>query len=259
MTDGGAVTMSSAAIPRPSSCMSYWRQRQLPHRIDVKPINRKNAVMKRFVQRSLAGLIGASALTSCQGMGTTPQEFDVSGQAIDVTTGKPLAGVFMVAIHQRAGGVAFAHSGIWCVKTVGQYTDGQGRFRFSYEKGHEPEFLFIKPGYYPEFKPQDVNGIPQQWPRPPGYKDYDKNYRNPHQHVNVYLRPQDPTSPRFNYGDDRLCDRATSLEDVQPMIEFLKIEIEELRKYGVDPKIVKSHEDSIELQSRLVESNRKRK
>lgn len=213
--------------------------------------------MKHFTGRCIVATLGAMVLTSCQGMGRTPREFDVSGQAIDVTTGKPLAGVFMVAIHQRAGGVAFAHSGIWCVKTVGMYTDAQGRFRFTYEEGREPEFLFIKPGYYREYKPQEVSGIPQQWPRPPGYKDYDPNYRSPHQHVNVYLRPQNPASPRFTYGDDRLCDRATSLGDVQPMIEFLKIEIEELRKYGVDPRVIKSHEDGIEFQRELVNSNQK--
>ncbi|EEF23058.1 conserved hypothetical protein [Ricinus communis] len=160
------------------------------------------------------GVIGATALTSCLGMGTIPREFDVSGQAIDVTTGKPLAGVFMVAIYERAGGVAFGHSGIWCVKTVGQYTDAEGRFRFTYEEGHEPAFLFIKPGYYREYQPQYVDGIPQLWRRPPGYENYDKNYRSPHQRVNVYLRPQDPANPRFNYGDDRLCDRATTIEDV---------------------------------------------
>lgn len=215
--------------------------------------------MKQLVWRCMAGAIGAAALTSCLGMDTIPREFDVSGQAIDVTTGKPLAGVFMVATYERAGGVAFAHSGIWCVKTVGQYTDAEGRFRFTYEEGHEPAFLFIKPGYYREYQPQYVDGIPQLWRRPPGYENYDKNYRSPHQRVNVYLRPQDPSNPRFNYGDDRLCDRATTIEDVQPMLEFLKIETGELKKYGVDPRVIQSHEDGIDLQRHLVESNQKKK
>jgi hypothetical protein len=216
-------------------------------------------LMKYFTSRCIVATLGAMVLTSCQGMGRTPREFDVSGQAIDVTTGKPLAGVFMVAIHQRAGGVAFAHSGIWCVKTVGQYTDAEGRFRFTYEEGREPEFLFIKPGYYREYRPQYVDGIPQAWPRSIDYKNYDKNYRSPHQHVNVYLRPQDPSRPRFDYGDESLCTRATSLEDVQPMIDFLNIELDEFKKYAVNPVLIKNKQERIDLQKELVISAQQKK
>jgi hypothetical protein len=210
----------------------------------------KDVLMKHVASRCIAA-IGAMVLTSCQGMGTAPREFDVSGKAIDVTTGKPLAGVFMVAIHQRAGGVAFAHSGIWCVKTVAQYTDAEGRFHFTYEEGRQPEFLFIKPGYYREYQLQYVDGIPQSWPRSIDYHKYDKNYRSPHQHVNVYLRPQDPSRPRFNYGDDTLCSRASSLEDVQPMIDFLKIKLDEYKEYAVNPVLIKNMQERIELQKEL--------
>lgn len=182
----------------------------------------------------------------------------MSGQVIDVTTGMPLADVWIVARHERGGGIPFPSSPMWCVKTVGIYTDAQGRFRFTYEEGYEPKFLAIKPGYYRESELQYVDGIPQQFPRPIDYKEYDKNYPDPHQHVNVYLRPQDRKNVKHDYGYDALCDRATSLEDVQPMIEFRKIEIEAFKKYPADPSIIPSLWGSIERQKQLVKPIQKK-
>jgi hypothetical protein len=217
-----------------------------------------------MMETKLAGLIFAATLLltafgPVHAMGERPQTYDVSGQVLDVTTGNPLQGVLVVAKHERSGSAAFAHSSMWCVKTVGLYTDAEGRFRFTYEDGRQPDLLIIKPGYYTEYKTQNVNGIAQVWPKTGRYDKADKDYGSPRQHVNLYMRPQDPAKPVYRYGDDRLCDRATSPEEAKPMVDFYTIEVEEFKKYGADTDLIQSSLDRIKRQTEIGVDNQNKK
>lgn len=52
----------------------------------------------------------------------------VEGTVFDSKTGKPMAGVYVLATYNRAGGDLFGHSAHWCVRARGEYTGTDGKF-----------------------------------------------------------------------------------------------------------------------------------
>jgi hypothetical protein len=204
---------------------------------------------------AMAALMASTALPVCA-MGNRPYQYDVSGQVLDLSTGKPVEGAYVMAKY-RGAEVGMAGNAIFCIRTAGMYTDTEGRFSFPYEGTwhHEgewqPELMVIKPGYYDEHKTQDVNGVPQVWPRS-DFEEYEKDYKtNPHQHVNLYLRPQDPKHPIYRYGNDAYCDRPKSLADVEAAVEFFNLKIQEYIRYGMDPESIKNATERVESQKQI--------
>src|SRR5438105_4888157 len=75
------------------------------------------------------------------------RSIEISGTVIDVATGKPIEGVYVMAEYKEAGAVLFAHSASWCVKTKGMYTEADGKYHFPIENSHIPQVHAIKPDY----------------------------------------------------------------------------------------------------------------
>lgn len=148
-------------------------------------------------------------------------DFELTGQVLDNDTKQPLEGAFAIAIYKEIKS-GFAATANYCVKTKGMYTGKDGKFHFPVEKldGNSPYWVSaIKPDYYyviSDIAPPKIH-----------YEQGVAAYTGRH----VYLAKQDPTNPKNSgAGDDIVCYRAASREDVAASIEFLKIGLAEIEK-----------------------------
>ncbi len=181
--------------------------------------------MKRKLNKNqwLALAISLSAVAAvayCAIPETVP---DVAGIVIDVSTNKPVEGAYVMAVYNESGGTFLGHSGHWCVKTKGMYTGKDGAFRFPPEKSYRPEVHVIKPDYHSR-----VSGADTKW------NPYRETWYGTIDYVpdpNLYLKPQDPAKPEWNLGGEE-CQRPKTKEDAVANIEFLRIELAEIIKYG---------------------------
>ena len=148
-------------------------------------------------------------------------DFKLTGQVLDNDTKQPLEGAFVIAIYKEVKS-GFAAAANYCVKTKGMYTGKDGKFHFPVEKldGNSPYWVSaIKPDYY--YVISDI--APPKIHREQGAAAYSGR--------NIYLAKQDPANPRVSGdGDDILCRRAASRDDVAASIEFLKIGLAENEK-----------------------------
>src|SRR5881398_3481704 len=102
---------------------------------------------KRPITVVISLLIAMSALAySCAHGGWF--ESDTTGHVIDVDTGKPIEGAYVMAVYNEAGGQWFVGSTHWCVATKGMYTGKDGKFHFPKGTGWDPQIHGIKPDYY---------------------------------------------------------------------------------------------------------------
>ncbi|MEO5694057.1 MAG: carboxypeptidase-like regulatory domain-containing protein [Usitatibacter sp.] len=147
--------------------------------------------------------------------------FDVTGIVRDEETKMPIAGAYVIAGYHvvESGPGAVAQ---WCVRTRGTRTAADGRFRFPIEKldGLSPASLAaIKEGHflsrveYPDrktFKKQDA-----------------KAYAN----REIFLAKQNPKEASISYGTQTAnCYHAKTAADVAAGIEFLKIQLQEMKR-----------------------------
>jgi hypothetical protein len=152
------------------------------------------------------------------------------GTVIDVTTGLPVEGAYVMNVYREAGASFLAHSSSWCVRTQGMYTAKDGKFRFPLEKSKYLYLEVIKPGYTQTRAPE------VKWKR-----TLTGTVRVPD--PNLYLKPQDPAKPE--YSRYMYCERAYWKRDVAALLEFYKLQLEELQIYG-------DHDDSIKhLEGRI--------
>ncbi len=166
----------------------------------------------------------AAAIASCWPWEQQKKiDFELTGQVLDIGTKQPLEGAFVIAIYKEVKS-GFAATANYCVKTRGMYTGKDGKFHFPVEKldGNSPYWVSaIKPDYYyviSEVAPPKIH-------REQGIAAYSGR--------NVYLARQDLANPKISGdGDDILCRRAASKDDIAASIEFLKISLAETEKYA---------------------------
>jgi hypothetical protein len=167
----------------------------------------------------LAVVLLSTTLAYCAWFdGTEP---DTAGTVIDLSTGKPAEGAYVLAAYRETGGTWFGHSGSWCVMTKGMYTGPDGKFRFPPVKSSPAHLSVIKPDYV-----WTVDGADIKRPL------WDGKGKNPYTtDPNVYLKTQDPTRPDLNFGDEE-CERPRTQADVVANVEYLKLALAERIKYG---------------------------
>lgn len=178
----------------------------------------------------LGALLLCGAIAACAGASGGPPsshgkiDFEFTGTVYDAVTKQPIEGAYVFASYREPVGVNSR-----CYKTRGMYTGKDGKYRFPIEKldGYSPWFTSaIKPGYF--FGSFDT---PKRdvWSRQDASSYADRN---------LYLIPQDPAKPNFLIGSgEESCIGARSREDAAAGAHFLKIELEELTRYGASEQI----------------------
>jgi hypothetical protein len=162
----------------------------------------------------------------------------IEGQVIDVATGRPVEGAYVLAQYHEFHGSWFGHSSSWCIYTKGHYTASDGKYRFPIEKGVQPRVYAIKPDYYEVVGAADIG----RWEKR-------KEKENPKQ-MNLYLKPQDPFDRTWNIHVTS-CDHPRTREDAAADIEFQKIKLEEYIRVEGDPQIVEDMQRSISYHEAL--------
>lgn len=173
----------------------------------------------------LAGaLLLAGALTGCAVAAGKP-DFEFTGTVYDAVTKQPIEGAYVFASYREPVGVNSR-----CYKTRGMYTGKDGKYHFPIDSldGYSPWFTSaIKPGYY--FGSFDTPSR-DVWKRQDASSYADRN---------LYLIPQDPAKPNLRIGSgEEFCYGARTREDAAAGAVFLRIEIDEERKYGATPEVI---------------------
>lgn len=158
---------------------------------------------------------------------------------IDTDTDLPIEGAYVMVIYRDSGGTFLGHSSSWCVKTKGMYTGKDGKFHFPLESKN-PFVNAIKPDYYLSVSKHPVVLEP--------YGGGQRVAPDP----NIYLKRQDPTKFNFRLGDME-CERPKYREDVLANIEYLKIAVAEMVKYGDDKRGIDNARSRIQRLERLPE------
>mgnify|MGYP001788432345 CR=1 FL=1 len=154
-------------------------------------------------------------------LGLMGKEF--TGTVLDHETKQPIEGAYVIAMYSivRAGPAAVT---AWCVKTKGMTTGKDGKFHFPIAEldGLPPDVSAIKPDYF-------LAGveIPRAWNRST-FRGWDV-----YQGWDVYLSKQNPDKPnrRISAGNREDCWYATTRVDAAASVEFLKLSLEEFKKY----------------------------
>lgn len=180
----------------------------------------------------LSALLFAGALAGCAVAGGKPN-FEFTGTVYDAVTKQPIEGAYVFASYREPVGVNSR-----CYKTRGMYTGKDGKYHFPIERlGGLSPFLTsaIKPGYYRgPWEPAK----PEVWQRQDASSYADRN---------LYLNPQDPAKPNLHIGSgEEYCFGARTREDAAAGSAFLKIEIEERRRYGASPEVIEAMQSMID-------------
>ena len=172
----------------------------------------------------VGALLLAGALTGCAVAAGKP-DFDFTGTVYDAVTKQPIEGAYVFASYREPVGVNSR-----CYKTRGMYTGKDGKYHFPIDSldGYSPWFTSaIKPGYY--FGSFDTPSR-DVWQRQDASSYADRN---------LYLIPQDPAKPNLRIGSgEEFCYGARTREDAAAGAVFLRIEIDEERKYGATPEVI---------------------
>jgi hypothetical protein len=151
----------------------------------------------------------------------------LTGTVFDSATKLPLEGAYVVAIYEewRANIGMSTHI---CVKLKGMTTGPDGRFDFPVEKrnGESPsDAIAIKRGYYLDHLGRMPDPDEMRRQSPAAYANRD-----------IYLTAQNPASPTFaRYSLSMVqCRYARTRADAEPGIQYMKIVVEEMRRYGAD-------------------------
>lgn len=192
----------------------------------------------------VSGLSATVMTLGCAAMGLNLSAPEFSGTVIDVGTGAPIDGAYVMAVYREAGGTLFGHSASWCVKTKGMYTTADGKYRFPMEKGKRPLVHAIKPGHYWEVGGSEV------WAWESKRGDANPNREN------IYLKRQDPAKPNWQFGDSD-CERPNTREDAIANVEYLKITLGELIKYGASKQGIDAVRHQIQRLESVNDASRK--
>ncbi len=156
--------------------------------------------------------------------------FDITGVVLDAETREPIERAFVVATYLEERPVPFKE-GLKvdvCVRTRGMYTGKDGRYHFPVERLDRGSPLMpnaIKPGYYlksADFPDENSEAWRKQLPAA-------------YQNRNIYLQKQDPVNPTLRFGDgDEQCWAPKSPEAAAAGIDYMNIELSQIRKYGTE-------------------------
>jgi hypothetical protein len=143
---------------------------------------------------------------------------DHVGTIVDASNGQPLAGAYvMTEFKYSGGGFSFGHGSTWCIRTGGMYTAADGKFTFRAPRSANLQYWAIKPGY---FQTHSWQYLKELSPTRTQFPD------------ETFLAPQNPLKPVFPKTPN--CWEASMRPAVEANIEFLKIAIAEMIRYG-DP------------------------
>ena len=154
-------------------------------------------------------------------LGLMGKEF--TGTVLDHETKQPIEGAYVIAMYSivRAGPAAVK---AFCIKTKGMTTGRDGKFHFPIAEldGLPPNVSAIKPDYF-----LARMEIPKTWNRST-YRGLDV-----YQGWDVHLSKQNADKPSrdITNGYSEACHYAATREDGAASAEFLKIVVEEYKKY----------------------------
>jgi len=154
-------------------------------------------------------------------LGLMGKEF--TGTVLDHETKQPIEGAYVIAMYSTViGGLAAVTER--CIKTKGMTTGKDGKFHFPIDglEGGPPNVSAIKPDYF-----LARTKIPHAW-NLSTFKGLDV-----YQGWDVHLSKQNPDKPnrRISNGYSEACHYAATREDGAASAEFLKILVEEYKKY----------------------------
>lgn len=166
---------------------------------------------------------------------------ELTGTVFDYETKQPLEGAYVVASYKiRRANVA--GQTIWCVKTRGMYTGEDGKYWFPVEERNGLSPLnadAIKPGYAWKTSTQIESDV---W-----YRQDQQAYTG----HDIFLIRQDEKKPSFQFGGENGCWHAETAEDAAAGVEFLKIELEETKRYDGGRQGIKALSETIAFFERL--------
>ena len=201
--------------------------------------------MKSKLRRSSSGLLAAFigmtiALTSCAA--EKVGNLEITGIVFDKSTQKPIEGAYVLATYKRSRGTIGGHSSSYCYMTRGMYTAADGKFHLpvtAIDYGSPQLVNAIKPGYYlgdSVYHKFDIHKDPKAW------------FSDRH----IYLLPQDPSKPSFEYSSISVfCDGAETKGDAAAAIEFMTIELAELKKHSKEANVIGATNALIERMASL--------
>ena len=176
-------------------------------------------------------LIGVAGVLSLTVPAASADPLKLTGTVFDSATKLPLEGAYVVAIYEewRANIGMSTHI---CVKLKGMTTGPDGRFDFPVEKrdGESPSrAIAIKPGYYLDH----LSGMPTA-------AEMERQSQAAYANRDIYLTAQNPASPTFaRYSLSVVhCSDARTRADAEPGIQYMKIVVDEMRRYGANKQLL---------------------
>lgn len=164
---------------------------------------------------------------------------DVTGTVYDMTSNKPLKGVYLLATYDIGSTVMFAHSSSSCIETRGMYTGSDGRFTFPVLNSVRPliravavDYVHVRSGFT----------IKQRF--------YGNEKQTNDDKFMIHRRLSDRRSAVVG------CERPRTREALAPNITYLEIMQESDDKYGNLGSAAAISNLIESLQSNLPSSNR---
>lgn len=184
-------------------------------------LHRKASMRDLIFNCVLMVIVSSAAVAESAGSRIPAIPFELTGTVLDWNTKQPLPGAYVLASYRAKAGFT-----TWCVKTRGMYTAPDGKFHFPVEKldGLNPYIVSaIKPDYVHVIRGEEI----------PSPEVFRKQNADSYGNRKLFLAKQDSRAPdfRFGYGDE-FCNHAPTPEAARAGVQFLRIELSEMIKYG---------------------------
>jgi hypothetical protein len=145
---------------------------------------------------------------------------DFTGAVIDHETKEPIEGAYVLALYRivRSGPAATT---TWCVKSAGMFTGKDGKYRFPIKElnGLSPQVYAIKPDY-----------ILMRTKVPPIWNE-NSWLLDAYQGWDVHLKKKNKDSTELGFNAEHYCGYAKTREDAAASVQFMKLLLEERKKY----------------------------
>ncbi|HEY2627536.1 MAG TPA: hypothetical protein VGI57_00340 [Usitatibacter sp.] len=163
------------------------------------------------------------------------------GAVLDYETRQPVEGAYIVASYyiRRADPSGQTN---WCIKTRGMYTGADGKYWFPVEERNGLSPLMtsaIKPGYAYKTVTQIDSDV---------WRKQDQVAYDGH---DIFLVRQDEKKPDLRFGGDQGCWHAEVAEAAAAGVQFLRIELEEYKKYNGSEQTITAITEEIAFFERL--------
>ena len=196
-------------------------------------VGQSSKLVRAVARRTFVFVFGATAFATF-----AQTNIELRGRVLDRATKKPIEGAYVIAgYHEKIVGPAVVKQ--WCVRTRGAITGPDGSYHFPVEKldGMSPASVSaIKPGYYFDYVQY------------PDKKTWKKQDASSYAGRDIYLSPQDEKKLEYSYGpEDKFCYHAKTSADAAASVEFLKIQLAEYIRLGVNERQVGAVRDMIRI------------